>query len=83
LQKPRRLLARQLTAQRHHGEGVAHARPDKFIRFRFQNHLIKRVRIAVENAGHYPMGGLGRGTTHDRIDFICRPAQEGGKRSIG
>ena len=82
-QKSRRLLARQPAAQGHNDQSVEHARSDELVRSRVQDHLIKRGRIAVENAGHHPMGGLGRGTAKDGVEFFPRSAQESGERSIG
>jgi hypothetical protein len=82
-QKSRRLLARQLAAQGHNDQSVEHARSDELVRSRVQDHLIKRGRIAVKNAGHRPMGGLGRGPAKDGVEFFPRTAQESGERSIG
>src|SRR5712691_7446522 len=57
-QEARSLCARQLVAQGQHGERLAHPRAYEFVCLRLQDHVVERLRIAIENRGHDPMAGL-------------------------
>ena len=55
----------------------------KFVRFGVKDHVVKRLRIAVENRCHHPMRGLGHSIAKHLPDFVRWTVQEGSKRSIG
>src|SRR5262252_1100962 len=81
-QKPCRFGPRHFTVQRRHRDRFEHARPDVFVRFRVQNHLIQRLRIAVENGSHDAMGSLGDSAAKYLIEVIGRTAQQTCERPI-
>src|SRR5579864_9132463 len=75
-EEPGCLRARQPAVQRHHSNCFKHPGPDEFLRIRIENDLVERLRIAIENGSHHPMGCVGDGAAEYFVNAVRGTPQQ-------
>ena len=82
-QEARRFLPRQPCLDGEHGDELAHPRADELVCLAVEDQPVDRLRVAVEDRRHHPVGRLGDGVAEEIVELIAGTGEQSRQRPVG